>query len=209
MEWHDHSKIKGTHALLGASQNAWLRYTDEQLFNKYVSSYAQQLGTSLHELACDLINEKIKLTKNDKRLVLHHLAKNRIPRNVFDLDFIYPNLMTYVNDAIGFRMKAEQILYYSENAYGTADTIDFKDKFLRIHDYKSGRGTVHMEQLIIYAALFCLEYRIKPGEIETELRLYHSNEIITANPTAEDILPVMDLIVTNDGFLSKIRAEGI
>ena len=78
MEWKDHSKLKGSHALLGASQNAWLRYTDEQLFDRYVSSYAQALGTSLHELAADLITEKIKLSKQDIHVVLHHLAKSKI-----------------------------------------------------------------------------------------------------------------------------------
>lgn len=209
MEWNDHSKLKGTHAILSASQNSWLRYTDEQLFDRYVASYAQSLGTCLHELACDLITEKIKLAKNDKHLVLHHLAKNKIPRNVFDMDFIFPNLMSYVNDAIGYRMDPEKILYFSENAYGTADAICFRNKLLRVHDYKSGKGTVRMDQLYIYVALFCLEYNIKPGEIEIETRLYHANEIITDNPTAEDILPIMDAIVSGDKILSKIRAEGM
>jgi len=209
MEWHDHSKLKGTHALLSASQHAWLRYTEEQLYDRYVSSYAQALGTSLHELACDLITEKIKLSKNDKHLVLHHLAKSHIPRNAFDMDYIYPNLVAYVNDAIGYRMDAEQILYYSENAYGTADAICFRNNLLRVHDFKSGKGPVKMEQLFIYVALFCLEYKIKPGEIQIETCLYHGNGIITENPTAEDILPIMDAIVVNDKFLSKLRAEGM
>ena len=209
MEWNDHSKLKGSHALLSASQYSWLRYSDEQLYERYVASYAQILGTCLHELACDLITEKIKLAKNDKHLILHHLAKNHIPRNVFDMDFIFPNLVSYVNDAIGYRMDAEKILYFSDNAYGTADAICFRNNFLRVHDYKSGKGTVKMDQLYIYVALFCLEYNIKPGEIEIETRLYHANEILIDNPTAEDILPIMDLIVMNDKFLSKIRAEGM
>ena len=209
MEWKDHSKLKGSHALLGASQNAWLRYTDEQLFDRYVSSYAQALGTSLHELAADLIAEKIKLSKQDIHVVLHHLAKSKIPRNVFDMNFIYPNLRSYVNDAIGYRMDAEKILYYSDNAYGTADSICFRNNFLRVHDYKSGKGPVKTDQLYIYVALFCLEYNIKPGEIEIETRLYHANEIVASNPTAEDILPIMDAIVMNDKFLSKVRVEGM
>ena len=52
-----------------------------------------------------------------------------------------------------------------------------------------------MEQLLIYAALFCLEYKIKPGEIDMELRIYQNDEILYHNPTAEDIVPVMDKIV--------------
>lgn len=39
---------------------------------------------------------------------------------------------------------------------------------LRIHDLKTGISPVHMDQLLIYAALFCLEYKIKPGSIDTD-----------------------------------------
>ena len=137
------------------------------------------------------------------------MEKSYNPLTLCDRDFICPNLVSYVNDAIGYRMDAEKILYFSENAYGTADAICFRNNCLRVHDYKSGKGTVKMDQLYIYVALFCLEYNIKPGEIEIETRLYHANEILIDNPTAEDILPIMDLIVMNDKFLSKIRAEGM
>ena len=46
----------------------------------------------------------------------------------------------YVNDAIGYRMTPEQVLYYSPNVYGTADAIRFYEnsRFLRIHDLKTG-----------------------------------------------------------------------
>lgn len=60
----------------------------------------------------------------------------------------------YVNDAISFRMVPEQILFYSENCFGTADTIVFRNGTLRIHDLKTGVVPAHMEQLEIYAALF-------------------------------------------------------
>ena len=73
--------------------------------------------------------------------------------------------------------------------------ISFVDKELRIHDLKTGVTPASMDQLIGYAALFCLEYKIKPGEIEMELRIYQNDEIIVHNPTAEDILPIMDKIV--------------
>ena len=64
-----------------------------------------------------------------------------------------------------------------------------------------------MEQLEIYAALFCLEYKIKPGQIDMELRIYQNDEIIIHNPTAEDILPIMDQIVVQDKELSKFMNE--
>ena len=60
-----------------------------------------------------------------------------------------------------------------------------------------------MEQLEIYAALFCLEYKVKPGDIDIELRIYQNDDILCHNPTAEDILPIMDKIVHLDKILEK------
>ena len=66
-----------------------------------------------------------------------------------------------------------------------------------------------MEQLEIYAALFCLEYKIKPQDIHMELRIYQNDEILYHNPTAEDILPIMDQIVHLDNLFETIeRKEG-
>ena len=65
----------------------------------------------------------------------------------------------------------------------------------------------HIEQLEIYAALFCLEYKVKPSEIEMELRLYQNNEILYHAPTAEDIVPIMDKIITFDKVIRKIREQ--
>ena len=98
---------------------------------------------------------------------LHAWAKETI-----DLGIKQPRskktIYAYVNDAIGFRMSTEVVLYYSDRFFGTADAISFRNGFLRIHDLKTGKTAVHMEQLEIYAALFCLEYRVKPGDIEIE-----------------------------------------
>lgn len=66
-------------------------------------------------------------------------------------------LNAYVNDAIGYKMIPEQILFYSDNCFGTADAIVFRNGLLRIHDLKTGVIPAHMEQLEVYAALFCLE----------------------------------------------------
>ena len=62
-----------------------------------------------------------------------------------------------------------------------------------------------MAQLRIYAALFCLEYGIKPGEIGMELRIYQNDEIIYDVPTAEDIAPIMDRIVVSDKIITKMK----
>ena len=208
MDFINHKKDFGNkHAALAPSQPFWLRYSDDELFEKYVSNYGPAMGTALHELAEQLIRHGIKLKKTDKTVVWIHLLESGIPRAAIDMDRIYNNFMTYVNDAIGFRMTPEQILVYSENCFGTADAISFRDKHLRIHDYKSGTIPAKMEQLMVYAALFCLEYKQKPGEIEIDLQIYQSDKIIVHNPTADEIAPIMDRIIHCDNILRQINGE--
>ena len=171
--------------------------------------YAQEIGTALHELAEVLIRANVKLKKNDESVVLVHLLKAGIPRNVIDIDRIYNNFRTYVNDAIGFRMIPEQILYYSDVCFGTADAISFRQNFLRIHDYKSGTTPAKMEQLLCYAALFCLEYKTKPSSLDgCELRIYQNDEILYHEPTVDQIVPIMDKIISSDKFYYDLRMEG-
>lgn len=105
-------------------------------------------------------------------------------------------------------MDPEILLYYSDNCFGTADTISFKDGFLRIHDLKTGVVPAKMEQLMVYAALFCLEYDVKPGRIKSELRIYQNDDIQIFNPEADDILPVMDRIKHCDEIINKLKMEG-
>ena len=96
--------------------------------------------------------------------------------------------------------------------FGTADAICFRNNVLRIHDLKTGKtGKIedHMDQLEIYAALFCLEYKIKPGDIDMELRVYKNDEILVHNPTAEDILPIMDKIIHLDNILRNLENEEV
>jgi len=104
-------------------------------------------------------------------------------------------------------MTPEQILYYSPNCFGTTDTISFRNRFLRIHDYKSGATLAKMEQLRVYTALFCLEYKVKPSEIDIELRIYQNNEVLYEHPEVDIILPIMDRIITFDKIITKIREQ--
>lgn len=204
-EFHNHDRLRGRHAVLAPSQPYWLDYSEEQLEQSYRSKYAQAMGTAAHELAETLITEGIKVKKTDKNMLLVHLIQSGIPRAAIDIDRLFLNFMNYVNDAIGFGLEAEQILYYSDSCFGCADTISFKKNFLRIHDYKSGVTPAKMDQLLVYAALFCLEYKIKPGDLEgCELRIYQNDEVIKANPTAEDILPVMDIIIRQSKYLESM-----
>ena len=64
-----------------------------------------------------------------------------------------------------------------------------------------------MEQLLIYTALFCLEYKVKPAEIKIELRLYQNDEVMVYEPTVEDIVPIMDQIKTFDKIINDIKRE--
>ena len=72
---------------------------------------------------------------------------------------------------------------------------------------KTGETPAHMEQLEIYAALFCLEYNVDPNTIKIELRLYQSNEVGVFVPEPTDILYIMDKIKRFDSIL-KEQMEG-
>ena len=113
----------------------------------------------------------------------------------------------YVNDAIGYKMRPEQLLFYSENCFGTADSICYRNNLLRIHDLKTGVVTAHMEQLEVYAALFCLEYVKDPSKIDMELRIYQNNNIAVLNPDSTKINLIMDKIITFDKVINKIKEQ--
>ncbi len=185
MNWNEHSRDvpKGAHAFLGASKYSWLNYDDEKIKLVYRNHLATLKGTELHEFACRCIELKKKLRGKD-------------------------TLAQYVNDAIGFGMKPEQVLYYSRNCYGTSDAISFRDNILRIHDLKTGITPASLHQLEIYAALFFLEYdSIKPGDVEMELRIYQNNDILIGKPMASNIVTIMDKIISFDKIIEKIREE--
>ena len=181
MKFNDHKKLSGLHAVFSPSQSSWLRYDDDKVMEVYSNKKAAELGTRLHAWAAETINLGIKQPKSKK------------------------TLSAYVNDAIGYKMDTEVVLFYSENFFGTADAISFRDGKLRIHDLKTGKTAVKMEQLMIYAALFCLEYRIKPGEIDVELRIYQNDEILYHCPEADEIAPIMDKIQHLDKLFSNME----
>lgn len=183
MNFNNHSKLEGQHAFLGASKYHWINYDESKVAESYSKFLATQKGTVLHEFAAQCIRLGQKLPKSPKTLNM------------------------YVNDAIGFKMVPEQILFYSENCFGTADAISFRSNLLRIHDLKTGVIRAHMEQLMIYAALFCLEYKVKPADIGIELRLYQSDEITVHEPSVEEIVPIMDKIITFDKIIKKIKEQ--
>ncbi len=183
MNFNKHFELAGEHAFLSASKYHWIRYDEDKIASSYRKFLATQRGTELHDFARRCIELKQKLPKNKK------------------------SLNNYVNDAIGYRMTAEQVLYYSINAFGTADSICFRDNFLRIHDLKTGVSHVSMDQLEIYVAYFCLEYKINPKDIEIELRLYQSDEIVVHKPEWKDIRELMNKIIAFDKRIEIEKSE--
>ena len=184
MNFHKHFNLDGLHAPFSPSQSSWLRYSDDRAMEVYLNRKASEMGTRLHAWAKETIDLGIRQPRSQK------------------------TLYAYVNDAIGFKMSTEVVLYYSDRFFGTADAISYRNRFLRIHDLKTGKGPVKMDQLLVYAALFCLEYNVKPGELAgCELRIYQNDDVEIFEPTAEDILPVMDKIKHLDNLLTKIDEE--
>lgn len=180
MKFKEHSFLTGQHAFLSASKYHWLNYTEEKLIKTYTASLAAVRGTRLHEFAKECILLSQKLPKGRKAL------------------------NNYVNDAIGFKMTPEVVLYYSDHAFGTADCISFRNDMLRIHDLKTGASKPSMMQLLIYAALFCLEYEVDPYKIKTELRIYQTNEIHVESPEGGHIFEVMQKIKFFDKKLKEM-----
>lgn len=185
MNFNKHLELEGKHAFLGASKYSWLRYDQEKLRETYFNQQAKLRGTELHEFASQCIRLGQKLPSSHKTL------------NMF------------VNDAIGYRMQSEQVLYYSDNCFGTADAISYRDKGrkLRIHDLKTGSTPASMDQLFIYAALFCLEYGFDPHILDIELRIYQNDEILECVPETIDILQIMQKIRDFDKMLNDLREE--
>lgn len=187
MNFVKHSNLEGLHAPFSPSQSSWLRYDDDKAIESYMNRKAAEMGSRLHLWAKETIDLGIRQPRSNK------------------------TLYAYVNDAIGFKMSTEVVLFYSERFFGTADAISFRNNKLRIHDLKTGKvGKIegHLEQLEIYAALFCLEYRIKPGEIDIEVRVYKNDEVVCHTPDTDRVAHIMDRIVHIDKLLKNIE-EGV
>lgn len=183
MKFKHYSTLDGQHAFLGASKYHWLNYDEDKLVSSYNSFKVTLKGTELHEFAAQCIRLGQNLPKSKK------------------------TLNQYVNDAIGFKMTPEQVLYYSRNCFGTCDSICFRNDLLRIHDLKTGVSPASMKQLEIYAALFCLDYDIAPNDIKIELRIYQNNEFIPETPDFKDILYIIDKIRRFDEIIESLKEE--
>lgn len=181
MNFNSHLDLKDAHSFLSPSSYHWLNYTPEKLISVYNNQKAKEEGTILHNYASLAIQKRLKQANQKKAL------------NMF------------INDAIGYKMISEQVLFYSLNSFGTADAISFRDNLLRIHDLKTGITKPSFKQLDIYAALFCLEYGIDPQTIQVEERMYQGNGFEVHTPDPFHIQDIMAKIVEFDVVIDNIK----
>ena len=197
---------------------------EDKIRDRIRTQYRTTLGTELHEFVAqqitlnhkitsvrsivtgieNYIHTKYRCAEEGKTAPFGMKLLNQIgnlPKEVFE------TARMYVNDGIAYRMTVEQPLYYSETCFGTADTIAFRNSLLRISDYKSGAHPADMDQVLTYAALFCLEYKIKPKDIKTELRIYQSGEIVLEEPEPDDVQEIISSIVTVNRIAEKYQAK--
>lgn len=190
MKFRTHSAVEGRHAELSASNHSWIRYDVEKLRTRWLAMKAARRGTELHVFAAEAIRLGMKLEDNGA------------------------TVNQYVNDCIGFRMVPEQVLYYSDNVFGTADAISFREELeqwvLRISDLKTGLIEADVEQLETYAAFYFLEYKYTPEEIfkiKIELRIYQNDEVFIYEGDHDKIIHIMEQARLLDKYLSKWQME--
>lgn len=183
MSFNKNLNFTGKHAFLSPSNYHWLDYDEDKMTRYYFEKQQARRGDELHAYAQRAIELGIRQADNGT------------------------TLSTYINDAIGFRMQAEVPLVYDETCFGTADACGFRDSTLRIHDLKTGKILASMKQLLIYAGLFCYEYRFAPDQIRIILRIYQNDDIVEMEPDPMEMLLIMDRIATQAKLITYLREE--
>lgn len=220
MSWNEYSELRGQHALFSPSQPSWLNYDIDTFIEKLKNKYKASLGTELHAWAAiqielgNKISNKRELMRSFKSYIYQKYYSEIYGLSAFgekllkNMKYVpaesYATVIGYINDAISFKMKPEERLRYSENFFGTADAIKDLGDTLIIFDLKTGTASPHVEQLLIYAALYCLANSKNPEQMNFELRLYQGNDIFVATPSAEDIRPIMETIVEFDKIMNRL-----
>lgn len=183
MKFTPHFGVQGHHARLSASKYSWLNYDFDQLERLLVTNDAAVRGTRLHALAQEMI--KMGIQARNSKLTFN----------------------MYVNDCIGYRMDPEVVLFYSIDCFGTVDAISFRKRVLRVSDLKTGTGPTSMKQLLIYVALFCLEYNFDPflDMDRIEMRIYQNDEVRLELADAADVKYVIEKIKNFVEYIEKRR----
>lgn len=185
MNFIKHSELEGRHAFLSPSNYHWVKYSREKVQQSYRNNLRKLEGTELHRIAADCIRYHIHVD--------------------------HPVIGKYVNDVIEYNLTPEQILYYSELCFGTADAVGFdsESNTLYVFDLKTGDVKANMMQLRIYAALFFLDYGLRmgisPRDCTTELHIYQNNEVVGEIADQDEIVQIMTQIVELDQAISEVR----
>lgn len=181
-----HPELEGMHSFLSPSGYHWLNYDVDKMKQNWLNKQNMARGTYLHEMASMMIKTRTKAAKLKKAV------------NMF------------VNDAIGFGMSSEVVLFYSANCFGTADAIryDEESRQLKIFDLKTGNSTPSFKQLLIYAGLFCLEYGYDPRKMNAiQLRLYQRNGFEEYFAEGDEVREIMQHIEMMDVAVDEARND--
>lgn len=180
---NSNKKEKLNHAIMSPSQNAWLNYDEAKLYKLFHQKNIKALGSRLHEFVKEAISLKRRLAGND-------------------------SISCFTNDCIKHNMVPEYFIFYSENAFGTADAIYYSktEGVLKIFDLKTGMNKASFKQLELYACYFLLSMDIKPI-IKIILRIYQFNEIFEFQPKQKDLEDLMNRIVWIDNLLNSFKLE--
>lgn len=203
------------HAPFSPSQPVWLNYTDEALIESFKNKHRSELGTEIHEWSSVQIKlgQTVSSPRAAEKGVRTHIyekyesAPDYRDVLIFSLDYlpspVFSTVKSFVNDAVGFQMASEERVEYSPLFWGTSDAIKFADEKLMVFDLKTGIKPAKQDQLIVYSALYCLQHRLNPAKLTTEIRIYQNNEIFVEQPVPEVIKETMDLIVHKNKILTK------
>ena len=192
MNLNRNTKLIGQHAFLSPSNYHWLDYDEDKLTRVFFQKQQAALGDRLHQYAQMAIELKQKQPDNGT------------------------TMSRYVNDAIGFRMQAEQPLFYSVDCFGTADALGIRQErqendrwVLRVSDLKTGTSATSMKQPLIYAGIFFFEYGelFKPQDVKVVLRIYQNDQVEEWIPDLGDIVGVMSTIRTQAARVAYLREE--
>lgn len=213
---------RDSHATFSASKYSWLRYDQDKMVESILSQYRKAIGTEIHDYASKEIDLEHKKTsgKSIKEGIESYIYEKYYDNNYCDVNIygkrllkfvryylpkeVYETVKCYINDAIAFKMSTEIKLEFNELFHGTADAISFNKKQLRIHDLKTGSTPANIEQLMIYAAFFCLMYKYKPETIDIELRLYQNAEVLYHIPDPKIIADIMEKIIADNKYFEDI-----
>lgn len=184
MRFNKHLELEGRHAFLGASKYHWIRYDLDKMKNIWENQFASERGTQRHKLAAELIKQRVRLPDDPPT-----------------------TLAMYVNDAIGYGLTPEVPLVFNDNqnCFGTADAIGFDKGVLRCHDLKTGTHPGNFDQIKVYFALFCAEYKKNPYDIEMIGRIYQNNEIFEFMGDPKEIKAIMDKARAFDPVIEEMK----